>query len=163
MLKLYYLNYHNFHNSNIIDTNQFPLTNTLTGYYFTGPLFTSRLYNDIGVGELAYGSAINASQAADVISTYLSTRGYSVDMWVGNMPRKSKIVQQLEQGHPVIYVDQFDNPAGGDAVDHDIVIYGYDDENNLIAHFGWEGYAHVQATSDALAAFISSACAISSW
>lgn len=98
-----------------------------------------------------------------LISTYLSTRGYSVDMWVGNMPRKSKIVQQLEQGHPVIYVDQFDNPAGGDAVDHDIVIYGYDDENNLIAHFGWEGYAHVQATSDALAAFISSACAISSW
>ena len=71
------------------------------------------------------------------------------------------ILTQLKvRNIPVVYVDRFNNPSGSGTTDHDIVVYGYDSNNNLIAHFGWDGKTHIKCSSPAAAAFIASACAI---
>lgn len=156
------LYYHNFYNDDIIDTDTYPLD--ANGYY-TGEDFTADLYQDIGVDTLGYGNSLNASKVATVMRTYLKNeRDITVNTWYLNMPSKSDVVAQLKEDRPVVYVDRWNDPSSsGGTVDHDIVIYGYNSSNKLIAHFGWAGYTHVEASSNALALFISSACSITTY
>ena len=136
------------------------------GNAFKDTSFTRHLYEDIGVSGLGYSSATNASQIAQIMKTYLSVdKGISVTTWVGWMPSVSDIIYQLQNRQiPVVYVDRFYDPRKTDnsTVDHDIVVYGYDTNNNLHTHFGWVGsqYTDVVCSSPASAAFVSSACAI---
>lgn len=154
------LYYNKYENNNIIDSKYL----ASSGEAFNGGDLTKYLYNTIG-SSLGYGTSLNATQVANVMKTYLNGRGISVTTWSANMPSKAAVVTQLKAGRPVVYVDRWNDPStnGSSTTDHDIVIYGYDDDNNLIAHFGWAGYSHVEASSPALALFISSACSISAF
>lgn len=89
-------------------------------------------------------------------------RGITAACWSTVTPKVDSIIYQLKNRNiPVIYVDRFNDPrTSGETTDHDIVVYGYDNNNELITHFGWVGYTHVKCSSPALAAFVSSACAI---
>ena len=158
------LYYQNFHDTDIIDTDVYELTDITSGYY-TGEDFTADLYQNIGVDTLGYDNSLNASQVATVMRTYLKNeRDITVYTWAINMPTKAEVVAQLKQNRPVVYVDRWNDPSSdGETTDHDIVIYGYGSNNKLIAHFGWENYTHVEATSDALALFISSACSVTTY
>lgn len=160
------LYYDNFHNDEFIDDSEYNLTSSDYGYYFTDGSLTEYLYKEIGVNTLKYGTSLNASKVANVLRTYLSNdRGITAKTWTVNTPAKSDVVAQLKLNRPVIYVDRWNLPSrgGNGTTDHDIVVYGYNSSNKLIAHFGWGGYSHVEATSDALALFISSACSITSY
>ena len=161
------LYYHNFHDDNIIDTETYPLTENTNGDYFSGEDFTAYLYQTIGVNTLGYSNSLNANKVATVMRTYLSNdRDITVNTWYANMPSVSTVISHLGQDRPVVYVDRWNDPSrsGGATTDHDIVVYGYNSSNNkLIAHFGWEGYTHIEATSGALALFISSACCITTY
>lgn len=136
-----------------------------TGNSFDGEDFAKHLYLDIGVALLNYDNAINATQTAKVMQRYLSEDcDITLTYWSKNMPTKANVVAQLQLQRPVIYGDRWNNPKPvGGTVDHSIVIYGYDSGNNLVAHFGWTDYTHVECSSPALALFISSACSIASY
>lgn len=130
-----------------------------------GSSFTIHLYDVIGASQLGYGTALTALQAGDVMQTYLANeRGISISCWKVALVNKNAVIQQLQEKRPVIYADRWNNPQGSGTVDHSIVIYGYNTSTNeLIAHFGWAGYSQVVCSSPALAAFVSTACAISSY
>lgn len=159
-LVLLYYDY--FHNDSFIDDETYLNDD---GNAFVGEEFAKHLYVDIGKGKLGYDNAINATEAAKVMQKYLSEDcSITMPYWAASMPSKANVVAQLKQNRPVIYADRWNNPkpAGG-TVDHSIVIYGYDSSNNLVAHFGWTDYVHVECSSSALALFISSASAITSY
>ena len=158
-LVLLYYDY--FHDDDFIDNDTYLAD---TGDAFKGEDFAKYLYTDIG-DALGYSNSLNATQTAKVMQKYLKDdRDISMSYWALNMPSKSDVVAQLKLDRPVIYCDRWDNPkpAGG-TVDHVIVVYGYDNSNHLIAHFGWTDYTHVECTSGAFALFVSSASAISSY
>ena len=158
-LVLLYYDY--FHNDDFIDDDTYLSS---TGNAFAGENFAKYLYTDIG-NALGYDNTLNATQTAKVMQKYLKDdRNISMSYWSVNMPSKSDVVAQLKLNRPVIYCDRWDDPRpDGDTVDHVIVVYGYNDSNQLIAHFGWSNYAHVECTSGALAMFISSASSISNY
>lgn len=134
-----------------------------SGNAFRGEAFVKYLYERIGKLS-GYSNSLNARQAAIVMRNYLIDRGIAISYWEGSMPSKSEIVLQLKQGRPVIYADRWDDPSSaGKTVDHLIVVYGYNSNNKLVAHFGWSNYSHVECTSSAFALFISTACAIESY
>ena len=126
-----------------------------------GETFAKHLYQDIGK-SLGYGNAINAVQTSNVIEKYLKDeRNITTSCWSTMMPSRSQVLLQLKADRPVIYGDRWNNPKpGGGTTDHSVVVYGYNSQNNLVAHFGWTDYTHVECTSNALALFISSACSI---
>ena len=159
-LVLLYYDY--YHNDNFINNTAYLSS---SGSSFNGNSFTRYLYNDIGLGTLAYTNELNAVQAARVMQTYLQNkRNITISYWEKTAPSKANVVDQLQQARPVIYCDRWDDPSSpGSTVDHVIVIYGYDSNNNLIAHFGWANFSHVECSSDALALFLSSASAITSY
>lgn len=159
-LVLLYYDY--FHNDKFIDNKTYLST---TGDAFKGQSFAEHLYVDIGKKLLKYDNELNATEAAKVMQKYLSEdRSITMTYWSASMPSKSTVVSQLKLNRPVIYCDRWNNPkpAGG-TVDHAIVVYGYDSSNNLVAHFGWTDYTHVECSSPALALFISSASSIVSY
>ena len=156
------LYYDYFHNDDFIDDETYLNDD---GDAFVGETFAKHLYIDIGKGKLSYDNAINATEAAKVMQKYLSVdRSITMTYWSASMPSKANVVAQLKLNRPVIYCDRWNNPkpAGG-TVDHAIVVYGYDSSNNLVAHFGWTNYTHVECSSPALALFVSSASAIASY
>lgn len=110
-------------------------------------------------------NSLNATQTAKVMKKYLEDdRGISMSYWAANMPSKANVVSQLKLDRPVIYCDRWNNPKpSGGTVDHVVVVYGYDNSNHLIAHFGWTDYTHVECTSGAFAMFVSSASSITSY
>ena len=156
-LVLLYFDY--YHNGNFIDNGTYLAS---SGSAFKNGNFTKFLYENIGKSELNYtDDAINATQAAKVMQKYLSvSQNISVSYWSATMPTASDVVNQIDKGRPVIYTDRWYTPQSnsGDTVDHSIVIYGYNySTNDLVAHFGWEGYAEVMCSSPVLATFISTA------
>ncbi len=120
------------------------------------------LYYDIGKQTLGYSTTLNGSKVANVMKTYLDDkRNIDVTCWSAITVNIPSIRYQLtNRDIPVVYVNRFDDPRGSGTTDHCIVVYGYDNSDGLIAHFGWVGYEHVKCTSPALALFVSSACAI---
>ncbi len=156
------LYYDYFYDDDFIDNETYL---NASGNAFEGEEFAKYLYEDIGKGELNYDNSLNATQAAKVMKEYLSIDcNITMTYWSVNMPTKSAVVSQLKKDRPVIYCDRWDNPKSeGDTVDHAVVVYGYDDDNNLVAHFGWANYTHVECSSPALALFISSASTITSY
>lgn len=156
------LYYDYFHNDDFIDDETYLNDD---GDAFVGETFAKHLYIDIGKGKLSYGNAINATEAAKVMQKYLSVdRSITMTYWSASMPSKANVVAQLKLNRPVIYCDRWNNPKPvGGTVDHAIVVYGYDSSNNLVAHFGWTNYTHVECSSPALALFVSSASAIASY
>ncbi len=133
-----------------------------SGNAFKSNAFTKMLYNDIGKQTLGYSTTLNGSKVANVMKTYLDDkRNIDVTCWSAITVNIPSIRYQLtNRDIPVVYVNRFDDPRGSGTTDHCIVVYGYDNSDGLIAHFGWVGYEHVKCTSPALALFVSSACAI---
>ena len=133
-----------------------------SGNAFKSNTFTKMLYNDIGKQTLGYSTTLNGSKVANVMKTYLDDkRNIDVTCWSAITVNIPSIRYQLtNRDIPVVYVNRFDDPRGSGTTDHCIVVYGYDNSDGLIAHFGWVGYEHVKCTSPALALFVSSACAI---
>lgn len=158
-LVLLYYDY--FHDDDFIDNDTYLSS---TGDAFVGEDFAKYLYTDIGKA-LGYGNSLNATQTAKVMKKYLEDdRGISMSYWAANMPSKANVVSQLKLDRPVIYCDRWNNPKpSGGTVDHVVVVYGYDNSNHLIAHFGWTDYTHVECTSGAFAMFVSSASSITSY
>ena len=144
-------------------------TSTKMGYYSVGDGLCGYvaaamvlLYYDIGKQTLGYSTTLNGSKVANVMKTYLDDkRNIDVICWSAITVNIPSIRYQLtNRDIPVVYVNRFDDPRGSGTTDHCIVVYGYDNSDGLIAHFGWVGYEHVKCTSPALALFVSSACAI---
>lgn len=155
------LYYDYFYNDKFID-NEIYLNND--GSAFVGEDFAKHLYIDIGKEKLNYGNALNATETAKVMQKYLSDeRGITMTYWSANMPSKASIIAKLKLNRPVIYVDRWNKPSSDGTTDHAIVVYGYDSSNNMVAHFGWTDYTHVECSSPALALFISSASSIASY
>lgn len=156
LVLLYYDYYYNddFINDSIYLNN--------SGTAFDGPNFAEFLYEDIGVDDLGFDHILNASQVATVMRVYLANyRGYSHGTWLVYSPLRFEVINQLELDRPVVYVDEWNDPsAPGETTEHDIVIYGYNSNNELVAHFGWTDYSHVVASNAALAVFIASACSL---
>ena len=109
---------------------------------------------------------MNAAQVASIMYRYLwDERGFYAVTWNQNAPSKSDIIAQLRLNRPVVYVDEFFDPTSPyNTVNHDIVVYGWNDSTNeLVAHFGWPNYSEVICSSPPLALFLSSACTIINW
>lgn len=159
-LVLLYYDY--YFDDDIIDNDTYLSS---SGDSFVGEDFTEHLYRDIGIETLGYDNGINARETAIVMRTYLDDeRDILISFWSLYSPSIANIISQLEEDRPVIYTDRWDNPQpSGGKTNHTIVIYGYDNNDNLIAHFGWEDYSHVECTSGAFELFISSASAINSY
>ena len=159
-LVLLYYDY--YYADNVIENDEYLSS---SGDSFVGEDFAKHLYEEIGIKELDYGSSLSARQVADVMQTYLkSERGVFVSCWVRSRPSISLVISQLKEDRPVVYCDRWDNPQEpGETTDHVIVIYGYDSDENLIAHFGWEDYSYVECSSPVFAMFNSSASTITSY
>lgn len=157
-LMLLWYNYYRDHN--FIDSRYLKPSSAA----FNGDSFTAHLY-DVGT-NLGYGDYLNAAQVASIMYRYLwDERGFYAVTWNQNAPSKSDIIAQLRLNRPVVYVDEFFDPTSPyNTVNHDIVVYGWNDSTNeLVAHFGWPNYSEVICSSPPLALFLSSACTIINW
>ena len=128
-----------------------------SGTAFNGGDFTFYLRNTYGQAD-----GTTALNIETILNEYLAgVCNLSPTTWSELLTTKGSILTQLRAGRPVIYSDELDDPKHpGETTKHIVVVYGYDSNDNFVAHFGWENYSHVQVSAPVLSIFGSSACSI---
>lgn len=89
-------------------------------------------------------------------------RNITISYWSVIYPSLDIIRDQIRINKtPVFFENIFDNPNNpSQTVHHDVVVYGYTNDNRLIVHFGWKNKSHIVCYANALLLWESSACAI---
>ena len=107
-------------------------------------------------------SIVEYSEYAD--SPYLNCEG-DLYYWSAVNPSLAQIRNQISyHGTPVIYENKFVNPNNtSQTVHHDVVVYGYTNDDRLVVHFGWPGRSHIVCTGTALLIWNSTASAIANY
>ncbi|MBQ1630156.1 MAG: hypothetical protein II099_01795 [Firmicutes bacterium] len=155
--------YHDYYFNNNYIVNSTYLASG--GQAFNGIGFTQRLYY-IGTVNLSYDDTLTAGQAANVMKKYLSLdRNITINYWSAVNPSLVQIRNQISyHGTPVIYENKFVNPNNtSQTVHHDVVVYGYTNDDRLVVHFGWPGRSHIVCTGTALLIWNSTASAIANY